>query len=1094
MRYKALITLTAAATLFGCGGDDSGDNPNVPDLRAPESGSAALFFTYPLDDQQDVAPNAPVVFNFGAALNVAPSNFQFTDADGDPVAFEFSVVDDGRGVVLRPQDELDPIADYQVVLQGIDANGEEVRVPDGALNFTTRAALEGPADLQKESPDFEVASIFPDDETQFKTMDFSAFRLRTSHPVDEETVVYGDTVSLTRDGQLVPAVLLSKGNALTVDPVDDMTPGVEYVLSVDGVVSRFGDPIASFERTVTPIKTSSPTGQRETLVTEVPAADPNLGCLADNVRVSPLTGEPINCVPVIGTLLEDQTVSKQTGNVFGELAFPPAFPDVTPLRVARGSRLVGDALEVLVGGQVPVGFNSGDVTVEMVADATGYLFPNPTSASPNAAKNLRLFLDLSTTTDDARANGAFTQNLLHVELVGRAIVRDGVLRADAISVVEPRVLGVEDNYGLLSFRMESYRDQTTAPDPLNDQTRPMLQALTQDDGSRQLSWQPGEFADRMVPGEPIVLLFTEALDPNSIVEGVSLRLTKGGMDEPFSWKLDGNALVITPDNPVDYGVEYVVETTPDITDLSGNSLMNLNPLDGTNQLTFTLPTYVEGEDVQRGPFATTVYPGFPCATSDELDLNAFGGMGSQGVCVSSSPESEQVEVDRMPITDMPANRAIRVRFSQNMDPASIELGRTFIVEEVDAGAVEGNLDVGVRHLTFTPDQPWEAGTLYRYTLASETSGCASAICSEDQLPLQTALLLGNERDQGGPNMDIVFRGAAATDSVFQELNNLPSVDVNYNFAIDDGESPVTDDSLPVPPNATRILPNQGGAGDENTGGGLVTAANTGCGFEGAPPYTEDDFEQCDARRLLYAAGALNTEILGFVEAEELPDYVDSDRGGVAVRILPTTLGLTNLDATAVIGVDLNAADGETTLAILPVLGDALDTVLEGLGDIPLIGGVLDTVLGPTQDIGLIPIETATGPNIMRVRYEPDANNERTEAPVGYIVPGDNPEAGDLPRFVIQFDLLFDAPQLSLPLGLDNNAKGLPIGQIILEGPMDFLPDGRLFIGLKSREPKEVNLDITLGPLSGGQVRLLIPEQGINLSYQSVSIKKSAQQN
>ena len=189
--------------------------------------------------------------------------------------------------------------------------------------------------------------------------------------------------------------------------------------------------------------------------------------------------------------------------------------------------------------------------------------------------------------------------------------------------------------------------------------------------------------------------------------------------------------------------------------------------------------------MQRGPFATTVYPGFPCATSDELDLNAFGGMGSQGVCVSSSPESEQVEVDRMPITDMPANRAIRVRFSQNMDPASIELGRTFIVEEVDAGAVEGNLDVGVRHLTFTPDQPWEAGTLYRYTLASETSGCASAICSEDQLPLQTALLLGNERDQGGPNMDIVFRGAAATDSVFQELNNLPSVDVNYNFAIDD---------------------------------------------------------------------------------------------------------------------------------------------------------------------------------------------------------------------------------------------------------------------------------------------------------------------
>ena len=30
MRYKALITLTAAATLFGCGGDDSGDGQASP--------------------------------------------------------------------------------------------------------------------------------------------------------------------------------------------------------------------------------------------------------------------------------------------------------------------------------------------------------------------------------------------------------------------------------------------------------------------------------------------------------------------------------------------------------------------------------------------------------------------------------------------------------------------------------------------------------------------------------------------------------------------------------------------------------------------------------------------------------------------------------------------------------------------------------------------------------------------------------------------------------------------------------------------------------------------------------------------------------
>lgn len=91
-------------------------------------------------------------------------------------------------------------------------------------------------------------------------------------------------------------------------------------------------------------------------------------------------------------------------------------------------------------------------------------------------------------------------------------------------------------------------------------------------------------------------------------------LTKGGVAEPFSWELSGNALVITPDSPVEYGVEYVVTTTPEITDLAGNPLQMLDSLEGDNSLDFTLPEYVVddgGEDVRRGPFASTVYPGFP---------------------------------------------------------------------------------------------------------------------------------------------------------------------------------------------------------------------------------------------------------------------------------------------------------------------------------------------------------------------------------------------------------------------------------------------------------------------------------------------------
>ena len=157
----------------------------------------------------------------------------------------------------------------------------------------------------------------------------------------------------------------------------------------------------------------------------------------------------------------------------------------------------------------------------------------------------------------------------------------------------------------------------------------------------------------------------------------------------------------------------------------------------------------------------------------------------------------------------------------------------------------------------------------------------------------------------------------------QELANLPSVDVNNNFQIDAGEPRVTGDvidPLDTPANATMILPRDGG------GEGLVTTANTGCGYEGTPPFTADDQAQCDSDRILYISGLLNTEILDFDPVEQ----------GVPVVIYPTTVALTNLDATAVVGLDLNVLDGGSTLDSIPVLG-------------PILGGVLEVTLGLVND-------------------------------------------------------------------------------------------------------------------------------------------------
>lgn len=1076
---KLALTALAAALVAGCGGSDDSVSFNTPTFDARN-----LHYTYPLDNQQQVAPRAIIALQFSHEVTAGTNNFTVTGPDNEAVPFTLESVAAGRGVVLTPDAALKPASGYKVVMNGVTVLGETTTFKDGTLNFTTRAALEGPIETQKTAASFEVESIFPDD-GQFESMDFSSFRLRTTQPIDASTAVYGDTISLMNNGEVVPALLLVGRTAITVDPLDDMTPGDTYELNVSGVKSQLGEDIVSYSHSTVPQDTTSPTtGERALLVTNAPPADDSLGCLDDGVRLSDLTGQPINCVPVIGTLLQDQTVSKQSGDVYAELAFTPNFPDVTPLRVKRGGILVGDALEVFIGGEVPVGFDSGDVTVQIISDATGYLFPNPNAESDDAPKQLRLFMDVATSTTDARANGAFTQNLMHLELVGTGLIEDGQLNADAITVVEPRVLGVENSYGVLSFRMESYLDQENAPLQPADAVNPFVPILDGDNG-QELSWQPGNVADRMEPGEPIVVHFNEALDPLTIKTGDSLLLTKGGLPEAFQWELRGNALVIMPEAPVEYGVEYAVTTTPAVKDLAGNALQVLDSLQGDSTLDFTLPEYAvdDGGDVRRGPFAATVYPGFPCAssTATQGEIDA----GTQGVCISSSPEGDQVEVDELPIVDLPANRPIKVRFSQNMDPATITLGDTLLVEKDNGGSwedVDGELTLEPRALIFTPEQAWEEGALYRYVLASNGGGpgCVG-MCSVDGLPLQTALLQGSGMQEGGPDMEILFRGGVSFDTIFQELANLPSVDVNNNFQIDSGEPVVTGDvidPLDTPANATMILPRDGG------GEGLVTTANTGCGYDGTPPFTADDQAQCDSDRILYISGLLNTEILDFDEEEQ----------GVPVVIYPTTVALTNLDATAVVGLDLNVLDGGSTLDSIPVLGPILGGILEvtlGLVDdvvSALAGefggdGVLDGLLSVVGDVGLVPIDTATGPNIMRVRYDEDENGDRTIPPVGYIV-----ETPDGPVFRITFDLLFDAPELSLPLGLEHNVKGLPIDNVVLEGPLDFLPDGRLFIGLQNQGPLNVDLDITLASLPGGKVKLVIPPGGINLSYQSASIQ------
>ncbi len=1031
MDMRKLIVLTGTAILAACGGG-SGDEQTVSFDNWQET---EVVYSYPFDGQAEVSPNAPVVVRFSDPVEVDASNFTLTGPDGS-VSFSVRGADQGRSAVLMPDSALAVKSEYALTLNNIRTDSGEAAIPDGSVDFKTRAALEGkPRALRQLSDSFGVASVSPDgDDLPF--LDFSSVNLVMTQPLDRQTVVYGDTVTLTQDGETVPAYLRVDGRHISIDPQNELSSGSDVTLELsNGVQNLYGEELAGgFTRTFSPRNTKP----RVTLVQEAAPADPVLGCLDEGVRTSPITGDPINCVPLIAKLLGDNTVSKQQGNVFAELAFAPNFPDKTPLRVPKGSLLKGDPLDVRIGGEVPAGFDSGEVTVTFLGDANGYLLPNPYSDDPSAPKQLRLTMDVAFDTEVQRANGAFNQTLLQVELVGYAIAdtSKGSLIVDAVGVVEPEVLGTETAYGVLSFHMESYPDQPNAPEMEVDMSSPELAA-----------WQPGEHVDKQRPGDPIILNFSEPLDPTSVIEGDTLRVTADGNPVDFEYYLDGVSVVIQPQPSLQHNTDYQVQFTDGITDIAGNPALG-------ETLSFSLPAYI-GSDAQA-PLALTAYPGFPCIPTGFNLANNDAGRCQGGKSGD----------DHLPLARQPANRPIIVTFSQAMAPASINAS-TFQVQQVDAagsptGDVDGEITVSGRSVTFIPDQPWQEGALYRYVLNSVANNpaCGSnAICDTRGLPLQTKLLAQNPDDapaptEGGPDLPIFFRGVAATNDVLQQLRNLPTSDVNANFLHDDGER-LPSQTPEAERNSAQILRNPA-ANDQNNGtagsGAAVQDANVGCGFDGDTPL------ECPDDKYAYITGNLNVEVAGYKTPAEVAAYNDPnipqtvlDNGGVLVYILPTRIAISE----AVVYTKLPGA-----------------LVLLGIGAPP----------------------APTGPQLMRIRYTCTPSGGDCGAPHYGRVKGWIVEDQDGPQFLTKLELYLDVPKLAprvtglIPATLTHNLHSYDLS-LELAGDVTFLDDGRLQIEQISQNA--LDLEVVLGniPLGlDGKVYLTIPTGGTFLNYLSTPIK------
>lgn len=869
MKRSILALALATTVIAGCGDDEQ-------TINRSEVSAGDLSFSYPLAGQAAVPTSAPIFLRFTQEITTPEeelaSSLQLKSEHGDIVALtDATLTAENRGIAIQPAQALLPGTRYTLTNTDLKAGSADglVMLPGGGIEFTTAPATTGPLLGRTEATSFDVARVIPAGDSKYPVTDMSSLRIQFTEPVDEQSLRYGDTIALLdSQDEPVDAQLYVSGHRVTIDPESDLDPAQTYSLYLsEEIRSTLADAPLNlsddFSLSFQPLDSRSPLGKRERLPQ---TATTSLGELS-------LSGESFNTVGLRSLLLGQDTTTTVGGTVFAELGYIPQFEannQSIPLRIDRGTLLTGSSVEVKVAGAVPAGFSSDEIAVRFLSDAEGFLLPNPYTSDENAPRILELFLDLGLNTENVIANGALAQGLLHVHLIGTAIVEEGALTIDAVGVIEPDVLGVDVASGLISFRLEGYRNPDDAPTAgeFIDLESPFIK-----------SWVPGENGRLQRPSDPVVVYFSKPLLPSSInAESVILYDESTSSRVDASLRLDGSALIIRPTDPLEQGIDYTLSMNG-LTDLSGNLL-------ASTTLPFRLEATGDSAPTTVGPIALTTSPGYPCAKTD-LDEEA----GKQGRCLGGITEETPPSTnfgtrpkdDLLPITEHPANEPIIVRFSQDIDPDTVTAGETFIVQKLlEDGQWKPVTDYSLvlnngRELHAVPLEKWSTdGTgTYRYELTDGITNKAGA-------KLYTKLL-SQYADPGRSLVDLASGGHSLENrfiakdivrqSVFLPLKNLPSRDVNANLALDDQEDKVIDG---IPENSMKL------AITNIDSGVLENEGKIGCRL---------DAETCEEfREFIFLTANLDVEVAG-------EPTLDTDDGtmSVPVKLHPSILLTTSAD-------------------------------------------------------------------------------------------------------------------------------------------------------------------------------------------------------
>lgn len=796
--------IASAITLAGCGVELQ-ETEEVEDvvLTAEESRAALAerraqslfdahtFYSFPSNGQADVAVNTSVLLSFSHPLNGFYSqSFSLADSEGNIVEVtrkevtEDSFATDrsnpvANGFAFKPSSPLKAGEQYTVTYDiGLinEADGDKeltvIRTAQDPLTFTTR--------LAKESADFalDTNGFFPTDELPFTT--FTTLRLRLTNEVDAKTLVAGESFKFQKVGtsEQIAGDLIVKGRYVTFDPAIDLEANGNYELIIsDAVKDNAGNNFAGLEKSFTVLDS----GEH--------AFKPMNVTVNDNGQASPYSGELTNAVTIKSVLIGGNDTTYVDSDLITELANLGNFDDAAPLVIRKGSILNSSSLSVKVGGELPTGFDTGNIRMTNISDATGYLINNTSSEHKYAPKQLHLFMDVAMTTDgydeggklNGQANGGLSQNIMHLELMGTVRTEGASMIIDAVSEIDIKILGVENAHAQVSFHMESYTADET-PEAAVDFAAPEFQSTYPDVHTQHFSL-----------GDNVTVTYNEPLELSSL-QNLVLKDENGLAVETFISQ-DGASIIVDPIENLLPLSDYTV--TGIIADLAGNTAYLSQAFSTPNKDQGT--EFEEHDEIAArftAPMVEGMVPGYSCAMEDtNLSVDIAGR------CAGGLSTDQKLNV-----FDLQENRDIFVAFSQQMDEASLKLGDecntgSFRVEIVEPNGVGNCIDTvpGVlkyenKILTFSPNENWKdlGSNLYRYSLISAegaTKGidCSTGevICSAQGYPLQTSLLIaGTHEDEGGPDMLMPFRAAPADNLVFNPLM-MPTSDTNRDYRWDE---------------------------------------------------------------------------------------------------------------------------------------------------------------------------------------------------------------------------------------------------------------------------------------------------------------------